>query len=852
MDGILSVRYGLHDAYDRIVFDWPERVPYTVTNDGGLITIRFAAGARIDSDALAARLPSRLRLVSVDSGPDSLVVVIAAPAGARVQDFYNLTKTVVDIYRVPGGNVPVAVPAAPDQIAAAEPPAAEEPEAEAAAPAEPAEESVVEAISPAAEPAGTPAPEAPAPESESAAAEEPPSAADPEPEPQPQGGNVAALANLPAVSPSLRTQRGPVQEPQPQMAEPEPEAEAAPAPEPSPAAGDDDAAGTADATVLAATEQPDPATRSTATVVEENDRPASLDVVVIDGEAEALMRLRWNRPVRAAVVKRGDRIWIAFDATVPDFSIAPIEAAAGPVYDAPALIESEAVLAFSLRVDDAVEPRVSAAGNTWYVQMRPRRSETTTAVAIERFEDPALGAAVAFVATDGALDPGEPVTIHDPEVGDRIVLVPVGASGAGLAEDASFVQFHAIGTAQGLAFDRLSDEVVVRSRDDRVEVVASGGLTLSDDQALRAAGRPDRAEAAAEAAPVPPADDPAPAPMHAEASVEDAGQPPAVAPAQPAVPVAVVPVAAPGRGAIDGGFRIFEQQPWRLEQAGPFAEVSRLLQAEASAAIDPEVRAQARVRFARFLFGHGQFRDAGSVLRLIGADTPELFEADPSLTALRGATAYMNGDIDQAVIDLSDHRLAPSGEVQYWRAAALAAQGRHAEAEALYTGAAEAPGWYENGLRIPLALASVDTALVTGDVARAASVLDTLPYFGLEPKLAAEVAVRRAAAAWAAGETRTAEEAWEDAIASGFPGVAARAVFDRTRAFHDAGRLSAAEAAAALDAIRYHWRGGEFEFGLLRQLAEYQFASGDYRSGFRTLKQTRSLFTDDIHRRAID
>src|SRR5690606_14606071 len=135
------------------------------------------------------------------------------------------------------------------------------------------------------------------------------------------------------------------------------------------------------ATVLAATEQPDPATRSTATVVEENDRPASLDVVVIDGEAEALMRLRWNRPVRAAVVKRGDRIWIAFDATVPDFSIAPIEAAAGPVYDAPALIESEAVLAFSLRVDDAVEPRVSAAGNTWYVQMRPRRSETTTAVA---------------------------------------------------------------------------------------------------------------------------------------------------------------------------------------------------------------------------------------------------------------------------------------------------------------------------------------------------------------------------------------------------------------------------------------------------------------------------------------
>lgn len=951
VDGILSVRYGLHDAYDRIVFDWPERVPYTVTNDGGLIRISFAAVARIDADALATRLPPRLQLVSAESGSESLEVTIAAPAGARVQDFYNLTKTVIDIYRVPGGNVPVAVPSTPDQMAAVpeaegepepqvepQPPAEPEPEAESAAPEDPGPAGEAVADAPA-EPAPPLTPDRRAEASSGAA----------EPAEAPAGPNVAALATLP-VSPSLSRAAADAAQPPPpaetesqgdetatagqaaeqhgdepavdsvadghdpvpghdpvaehgtvdehdsgagQDHEPEPVVEHEPeldtGNEAAPPAG-------ADETQLAAAEpSEEPVVRSPAIASEGADSvaadAATVDVVVIDGDFEALMRLRWSEPVRAAVTKRGDRIWVVFDRPAQGFDLAAIEAAAGPIFEAPELAGNGEVLAFSVQVGEDVEPRVSAAGNTWYVQIRPRRSETTVPIVIERFEDPVLGAAVAFATAAPPLDPGEPITLQDPEIGDRMVVVPVAASGAGLPEHAAFVQFHALGTAQGLVFDRLSDDVVVRTRDGRVEVVASGGLTLSTDNATPLPTDPEHAaadphgeappDAHADAAADAHGDDHAAADAHAEAAGDvhgdgaadahaeaaDAGHGAeevhadaaavdephaAVAEADDAAPVAAEPAlaASPPRGGADGSFRVIDQEPWRLG-TGRFADMSRRLQTEASAAASPAARAEVRVRFARFLFGHNQFRDAGGVLRLIGEDTPELFESDPSLIALRGAVAYMNGEIDQAVIDLSDRRLAPSAEVQYWRAAALAAQGHHDEAEELYAGA-QAPDWYEDGLRIPLALASVDTALAAGNIARAAEELDSLPYFGLEQRMAAELAARRAQAAWAEGDSEAAEEAWADAIDSGYDGVAARAVFDRTRARFDAGTLPAAEAAAALDEVRYDWRGGEFELDLLRQLAEYQFAAGDYRSGLRTLKQARAIFTGDEDSMALD
>lgn len=940
VDGVLSVRYGLHDDYDRIVFDWPERVPYTVTNNGGLVEIQFEGSARIDADRLAARLPSRVRLVDASNEGGALAVSLAVSPGARVVDFYNLTKTVIDIYRDRNGAPPVSVPAMSDQIAA------DQPDAESEQPAIVAETLAVEAPPvPPVEPdrrseAAEVAEVAEAPESAEAAEEEGHNEAQDLPPADDVGVPVALNENFVALTtlpPSLGSGANQPVSPAPVHADDEAQADVEPAAadaheasppaahaqseqasghgEPDAAHGaPDDGAAQGEPVEMAAAESSPEGAEDHATRGAGPEQPAQPDahasveadhadaemaagdtvpveVVVIGGDFEAMIRLRWAEPVRAAVVKRGDRIWISFDRLAEGFDPAVLANDAGPIYSDPVVVETPGGLVFSVRAGEDVEPRVNAAGNTWYVQMRPRRSDRLVDLAATRFVDPVLGPAIAFTAGDvaAALDPGEPMEVQDPEIGDRFVLVPLGAPSVGLPQRAAFVQFDALASAQGLAFERLSDHVVVRNNAGRVEVVASGGLTLSDDQAVRDAlerGDVQHAEAghgddtqqpdehatavhgddahetdahasadnaAAEHAGADHESDPHASDQHAvdadaedghgasEAAVAEHGPAPS-APSQAALP----------RGGASGEFRLFEPDVWQLRNQGRFANVSRSLQTASAVADGPTAREAARVRFARFLFGYNQFRDAGGVLRLIASETPQAYEADPSLIALRGATSLMNNDAEAALSDLSDPRLLPSGEAQYWRAAALAALGQHEAAMEVYSSVAETPDWYGDELRIPLGLAEIDTALAMDDIEHAEAVLGRLPYFGLEPHPAGEIALRRATAAWQAGDPDSAAEHWDDAIATGIDGIAAQAVFERTRSRFDGGEISAQEAAEALDEIRYDWRGGPFELDLLRQLAEYQFAAGDYRNGFRALKNARALFNDDDTRRAID
>lgn len=940
VDGVLSVRYGLHDTYDRIVFDWPDRVPYTVSNDGGWVTISFAADAEIDVDRLSGQLPDRrIRLVDVSNGGDGLQLVLAISPGARVRDFYNLTKTVIDVYRDPNNGAPVTAPSSLDQMAAAEEAEAETQTPEAASADVPEPATAVE----------------PAAQSDNEIAETEPNEIDPIEEPEsnlaevddadsavePENGVRNELASLP---PSLGHQPGhnasqaapapqetatpPVaadhQEPlseapdhQDLHAAAEPTESGAPGVSPTrsavtaPETAHEGAVTTAEgadhdtpahddvaaAEPAHASDQPTPAnhedpahTDTDHTDVDHadpihagpehnepaevaaghdphddaghGDRAASarLDVVVIEGDFEALMRLRWSEPVRAAVIRRGSQIWIAFDRHAENFDLAAIASGAGELYSDPEVIDSDGGLVFGVTVGDEVEPRVTAAGNTWYVQMRPRRSESAVELTPQRFDDPVLGPAIAFVAADGdapALDPGAPLEFLDPAVGDKIIVVPLGAPSTGLAEAASFVQFSAIVSAQGLAFERLSDDVVVRSSDDRVEVVASGGLILSDDQAWRGTGGVNRGP---DHAAQDHGDQGHEAPEHGAATGHgdpaDHAEPAQHATAEPAHDSSAghgsADPATPLRGGGMGDFRLFDQEPWRDESAGRFANVYRDMQNAAAAANGEDARAVARAAFARFLFGYDQFRDAGSVLRMIQTDTPRHFQSDASLIALRGAVSYLNGDLTQALEDFSDIRLRPSGEAQYWRAAVLQALDRTDEAEATYASQAVEPSWYEPSLRIPLALASADAALASGNTARAAEVLDALPYFGLEDELAGEIALRRAETAWRNGNHEDADHEWTDLIDGDIDGLAARAVFDRTVAYYDEGLMTAAEAAAALDDIRFDWRGDRFEYRLLRELAEYQFAAGDYRGGFRTLKRTRALFSDDSDRIDVD
>ncbi|MDP2696680.1 hypothetical protein [Thalassospira sp.] len=111
---LLDVRIGRHPTFYRLVFDWPNRVDYTLSGPEGQGVIAFDAPARIDADGLSRRLPRGVQLQQ--GGSDPLNVVIATDPSRPLRHFRSGNSVVVDVM-APGTGAPA--PVADDETAAA-------------------------------------------------------------------------------------------------------------------------------------------------------------------------------------------------------------------------------------------------------------------------------------------------------------------------------------------------------------------------------------------------------------------------------------------------------------------------------------------------------------------------------------------------------------------------------------------------------------------------------------------------------------------------------------------------------------------------------------------------------------
>jgi hypothetical protein len=92
------------------------------------------------------------------------------------------------------------------------------------------------------------------------------------------------------------------------------------------------------------------------------------------------------------------------------------------------------------------------------------------------------------------------------------------------------------------------------------------------------------------------------------------------------------------------------------------------------------------------------------------------------------------------------------------------------------------------------------------------------------------------------GKVEAAIAAWENAMALEYEPTTVHADLMRIKLLLKLGRLTPAEALVDLEALRYAWRGGDFEFDLLRELGKTYVAAGNYRKGLETLRQAASFF----------
>ena len=283
---------------------------------------------------------------------------------------------------------------------------------------------------------------------------------------------------------------------------------------------------------------------------------------------------------------------------------------------------------------------------------------------------------------------------------------------------------------------------------------------------------------------------------------------------------------------------LLDVERWRRE--GDFASAKQALQRTLASA-PAAGRNAARLDLARFYFARGFHADALAVLARLQADDPAAAK-DRKFRALRGAARLQAGQLTRAGDDLNDAMLDGDPEIGLWRGWLKAEQGDAAAAKAAFATGADVLGDYPPELRGRFRLAMAKVALANGDPGVAEAALTALEGDRLERGDAALAILYRAEAAKLAGSKDDAKAGFEAAATTLDRRVRPRAELARIDAALGADEIKPDEAIARLDALRFAWRGDDFEFGLLRRLGELQLGADDPRAGLGTLKQLVTRF----------
>lgn len=181
----------------------------------------------------------------------------------------------------------------------------------------------------------------------------------------------------------------------------------------------------------------------------------------------------WPGRVPAAAFRRGSYIWLVFGPTARlDLSEAR-EALSEDITDVEQLVTDEGTV-LRLRAGSSVVPLLERRNWDWRVTLFRGTPEERPSMNVVRDTETEDGRVL--VATGEA---GTALTVPDPNIGDTLIIVPVDASGLGIAEGYHFPTFSLLPSAQGLVIDPRADGISVSATGQETVITGSRGLFLS-------------------------------------------------------------------------------------------------------------------------------------------------------------------------------------------------------------------------------------------------------------------------------------------------------------------------------------------------------------------------------------
>ena len=534
----------------------------------------------------------------------------------------------------------------------------------------------------------------------------------------------------------------------------------------------------------AAAPAPDPTAPAEPVVVAEVEppRPNPLPpggVVRLDGKVangQTLMAFTWANPAGAAVFRRGDAIWVVFDAPATlDVSSAP---KVRPLRAVQAF-KGDDHAALRIEADPDTPVFVSSQGNTWTIALGPGPQAQPAIVRVSR--DAAGGPATLKAPVAGAT---RVVNLPDPVVGDTLTVVTALGPPKGVPSRRDFVDAAMLPSIQGLAIESMVEDLTVQRDGEIVRISRGPGLTLSPAWATR-----ERDEA-------------------------ELGAP------KPAVMPAIIP------------------PEWAKTGEGGFLRRYESLFATAAAEggnKDREAPVAARMALARFLVGSELAFEAIGVLNALAREHPEMLD-DPEFRGLRGVARTLARRYAEADTDFSSPALADDPSSALWRSYLATQLAQYAEARALFVKGVEAYGLMSPLWKSRFARADAQAALASGDLVGAEARIRMALEEQVDPEEQLRARLIQARIIEFQGHKDRALKVYNAIATAPVESLSAPAVLRATQIRLELGQIKPVQAAEVFDNLRYRWRGDATELESIRALGQLYLAQGRYREALEALR----------------
>jgi hypothetical protein len=490
-------------------------------------------------------------------------------------------------------------------------------------------------------------------------------------------------------------------------------------------------------------------------------------------------------PTAAAVFQRADTLWIVFDAKV-DINLSALEGEATRTIRGAELTRAPDATIVRIRLDRPRIESVDTEGAVWAVTIGDAVLDPPRALELTRN-------IVGHNRSTVTVNLDKPQRLHrfaDPEVGDQLFVVTALAPIRGFLNPQTFVEFRALGSAQGVAIEPLADDVEVALTSDKIVISRPSGLILSNSlqNVLRGSG------------------------LRAT---------------------------------------MFDSQLWGLDRGASYGERQASLLAAAAAAPAGKRTAQ-RLDLARFYLARDMYPEAKGVLDVMLADQRPANE-EASAMVLRAIAELMMNRPEDTLRDLANPIVGDQHDAPLWRALAYAQQGKWALARQDFKSVEASIATLPIELQRQALMEEMRAAIEVGDFGGANDDLNDLETIGVPHEMRPAMSVLIGRLAEGTDHRDDALAAYRAAAESSDRPAAAEGRLHETLLRYALGDLKREEVVGELETLTTIWRGDDTEVEALHVLARLYTEAGRYRDSFYVMRTAMAAHPNsDLTRRIED